>query len=764
MAVLGLLVILAAADWTLPDMPETAEWSRLPRFFSSDPAWDAFINDYYARHLSADERGVYFPTSVAPGLPDQLWVTEWDAWFLSWVDRAALGRRRNQGNALDMPRFVLANVPVDRHGYAYGARLWPEPNDSLGGWRPLYGWPWPKYNWNRTVTQPTGWEFNDPADGQRERWRAEGVALQPGYVDHRLAGTIESAGAWLQSPPFEVDAFHASVVELDLEFNGLAGRDPLALLDGLRLEWTTAAEPEFAPERSVGIAFASLPPRDFADAYRDLVNVGSARYPLYFPMCLHPGWGRGGQRITGLRLRLPDAPGLTVAVNYLRATYDVRLSTSNTTLIRASADFFLWSGDEPFLRWQLPRLRRAMLFCLEHLRGREGLLDLAWFVGHDGLGGPDVGHGQIGSYWDLLPAGRFDLESSGNFVAALRAMAALEEAAAARGIAAPEVTVVGPDDRTVYVYREAPASLRALADRAQAACEAVFWQPEAGRFARNIDATGHAHDYGFVHANLQALALGVGTAAQRDAILSWLDGRVVPGDTSTGADIYHWRFAPRTSTRANESWYFWPWVEGRREKLPIHAFGNQMQDGGAIPLTSLLELVARCATGEQAQVDRAFERTRQIAAWYADVQAAGGAGTEFYRAYYAGHTERGLQQGGGPPGGLGLDREFLSDSALGTTFPLHAFLGARVDEDRVLKLRPALPSALDRLGVANVAFGGCLITIAADRTGVDVEVTAGEPAGLEVEVDFGGEKVRVPLRSGRIERPRPTRRAGRRRR
>lgn len=752
MAVLGLLLILAAPSWELADMPAEAEWSRLPRFFSSDAAWDAFVNDYFARHLSADERGVYFPTTVAPGLTDQLWVIEWDAWFLSWLDRAALGRRRNQGNALDMPRFVLANVPVDRHGYAYGARLWAEPNDSLGGWRPLYGWPWPKYNWNRTATAPTGWEFNDPADGQRERWRAEGVALDPGYVEHRLRGTIESPGAWLRSPAFDVDAFHVSVLELDIEFGALRGRDPEALLDGLRLEWTTAARPEFGPDRSVGISFASLPPRDFPAAYGDLVNAESARYPLYFPMCLHPAWGRGGERITGLRLRLPEAPGITVAVNYLRATYDVRLSTSNTTLIRATADFCLWSGDEPFLRWQLPRLRRALLFCLEHLRGREGLLDLDWFVGHDGLGGSEIGHGQIGSYWDLLPAGRFDLESSGNFVAALLAMAALEEAAAARGIAVPEVSVDGPDDRAVIPYRETPASLRSLAERARERIEREFWLAGPGRFARNLDAGGRAHDYGFVHANLQALALGIGTPDQRDAILSWLDGRAIPGDTATGEDVYRWRFAPRTSTRANESWYFWPWVEGRREQLPIHAFGNQMQDGGAIPLTSLFELMARCATGEQGQIDRAFERTRAIAAWFAEVSAAGGTGTEFYRAYYAGHPERGLQQGGGPPGGLGLDREFLSDAALGTTFALHAFLGAQVEADRVLTLRPALPTALERVGVANLAFGGCLLTVAADRRGVDLDVTAGDPAGLAVEVTFpDGRKTRATLATQRLE-------------
>jgi hypothetical protein len=255
--------------------------------------------------------------------------------------------------------------------------------------------------------------------------------------------------------------------------------------------------------------------------------------------------------------------------------------------------------------------------------------------------------------------------------------------------------------------------------------------PETGRFCYNVDCYGRRHDYGYLHFNLYALACGIGTPEQRRAVLSWLDGRAVPGDTATGPDIYHWRFAPRTSTRRNLIHYFWPW------KGDAFAFGYQMQDGGAVPFTTFLETAARVASGDQGQVDRAYERSRQVMDWYADVAAAGGDGPSFYRAYYDGHPERGTQQGGGPPGGLGLDREFLSDAGLGTLFPL-AFLGLRAEQDGVLDLAPALPSALTRLGVTNVFYRGSYLTVEAGRRSLRLSGSIPAAAGLRVRVTFRG--------------------------
>jgi hypothetical protein len=43
--------------------------------------------------------------------------------------------------------------------------------------------------------------------------------------------------------------------------------------------------------------------------------------------------------------------------------------------------------------------------------------------------------------------------------------------------------------------------------------------------------------------------------------------------------------ADRSTTRRNQNYYFWYWVEGMKQNLPAHQCGNQIQDGGAVPFT-----------------------------------------------------------------------------------------------------------------------------------------------------------------------------------
>jgi hypothetical protein len=357
-------------------------------------------------------------------------------------------------------------------------------------------------------------------------------------------------------------------------------------------------------------------------------------------------------------------------------------------------------------------------------------------VGHDGIT-PRLGHGIPASYWDLLPAGHYDLESSLHYYNAMRAMSELERAVKARGIRVPPVSVIGPDNRTKIEYRETPETLQTLAQRAKRTIERRFWNGVTGRFVRNIDVLGNKHDYGCLHFNLFALTWGVGTPYQRNQILSWLDGRRIPGDTSTGADIYKWRFAPRTSTRRNTTFYIWTWAELLRTDPTNYMvqWGDQMQDGGAVPFTSFAELVARTRTFDQKQIDRAFERTLEIKRWFEDVTSAGGKALEFYRAYYGGHPERGYQQGGGPPGGLGLDREFLGDASLGTVFVPFAFLGLSATENNVLDVAPALPSKLGKIGVRNVFYRGNHLTIEAGKNYVSFQGSkTPKSAGLRARI------------------------------
>lgn len=726
---------------TIKNAQQRPDFDRLPSFYTSDPGYDKFINEYFQRHLSVDEQGVYWKKGPVPGRAGLMWVVEWDTWFFCWIDRGAMGIERQDGNPNDTIVNLLLTVPADKYGYVWGANVVPEPKNAIGGHAPTFSWPWPKYNWNSTVTRPTGWEFNDLSDGSRDEWTATDFAFEPGYVDFSLAGKITGPKPEIVTPEFDVDVMHVPIIELDITYKAPEGKRVDQLVEGLRIYWTTADSPQFTEDKMVWLDFCALPTAEYPECYTHLVSASEARYPIYFPMYLHPKWGRSDNRITSLKI-VPageSAEGVSISFNYIRASYDVRMSTTNSALITSAFRMFMWSSDEQFLREMMPKLRRAMLFMNEHLKGREdALLNFDWMVGKDGLGGDKPGHGLIGSYWDLLPAGRYDIESSMSYYAALLAMAEMERASRAREIYIPEVSVVGPDNKSRISYSETAQSLTALAARVKKQIETRFWNEETGRFCRNIDIRGDKHDYGFLHFNLLALALGIGTDKQRDSILSWLDGRVVPGDTSTGADIYKWRFAPRTTTKRNESYYFWPWVAGMRSNpLPIHEFGNQIQDGGAVPFTSFFEMIARTQTGKQEQIDRAFARTKEIKIWFEEVKAAGGEGADFYRAYYQDHPERGLQQGDGPPGGLGLDREFLSDSCLGTAYLPFAFLSVKAEEDCVLSIAPAIPSELEKIGVKNIFYHGNHLNIEAGKDYVSLKGSKIADSGkLKVRVTF----------------------------
>ncbi len=703
------------------------DFSRLPRFYTSDPDYDAFVNEWFMRHLSVDERGVYYGSGVCLGMVDHMWVIDWDAWMLPWIDRGAMGKARQGGNDCDVVLTTIRDTVVDKYGYAFGGALWTEPNDSLGGFRAVFGWPWPKYNRNTLVKRPTGWEFNDPNDGAKDEWVARDIELSPGYVDHRLEGKIVGLKPELISPKFDVDVFHVPILEIDIAFRAESRKRVEGLVDGLKLYWTTDELGRFSEDRMVTIDFCDLPPKDYPGDYARSASDKEARFPLYFPMYLHPEWGRDGKRITRLKVVPcgPGAGGVTVSLNYVRASYDVRLMTSNATLINSTYKFYIWSGDAQFLATMMPKLRRAILFLNDHTKGRkEALVCSDWMVGKDGLGGDKIGHGQIAGYWDLLPAGRFDVNSSSYYYCALRAMAELERVVKKLGIVVPEVTVLGPDNHTMIAYRETPGGLERLADRVKAKIEKMFWDPAKQRFVRNIDVNGKKHDYGFLHHNLEMLLFGIGTDAQRKAIISWLNGsRTIESDTSIGADIYRWRFGPRFSTVQNEDYYFWPWVHDRKtypEAAKNYVFGQQYQNGGAAPFTGLFDLMARCSTGDQYEIDRAFERTKEVKRWFEDVKAAGGEGREFYRKYYDGHPERGLQQSPNP-GGLGLDHEFLSDASLGTEFVFYAFLGIDSTQDGLIEIRPAVPSQLDKVGVTNVHYRGNYLNIEAGRNYVSLE-------------------------------------------
>jgi len=315
-----------------------------------------------------------------------------------------------------------------------------------------------------------------------------------------------------------------------------------------------------------------------------------------------------------------------------------------------------------------------------------------------------------------MPFGHKDCLATLYLFEALGRAAKLEEAIAKHpqwNIPAPELS---------------PERLRSLAWLIQTKAGEFFWNKETGRFVACIDANGEAHDYGYTFLNLEAIYYGFATDAQAQSIIDWVDGRrVVEGDTSQGEDIYHWRFAPRATTRRNIEWYAWVWHAPY--SIP---WGGQVQDGGAVLGFSYHDLMARLKV---LGPDNANARFQEILTWFEEVQAEGG-----YRAYYS-KPGRGTLQGGGTAGGLGLDREFMESVMVPQTM-LYGFLGLKPDVDG-FSLRPKLPSDWPSLTVTKINVHDHVVDIKVERQTVTVTTRVRGQIPLNIRLPDGFTLVRA---------------------
>jgi hypothetical protein len=360
------------------------------------------------------------------------------------------------------------------------------------------------------------------------------------------------------------------------------------------------------------------------------------------------------------------------------------------------------------------------------------------WVGHDGRAGFTAGadgkkqilpgRGVGNNYWDLLPFGGQDALLTMAMHHALLRAAGLEEAIARH----PEWDIPAVPERA--------GSLRALAARLQDEGTRKFWNAKDGRFYGWIDRDGTARDYGFTFLNLEAIYYGMATADQAREIVDWVSGRrEIRGDTSRGEDIYHWRFGPRATTRRNIDCYGWVWHNP--ESIP---WGFQVQDGGAVLGFSFYDLMARLRVNGP---DDAWERLKQIAAWFAEVQKEGG-----YRKYYT-DPARGTLQGGGPPGGLGMDHEFM-ESVLLPQVMLYGFLGF-TPQPEGFRIEPRLPEDWPSLTITRIAVQDHVLDITASPAALEIKCRRGTGKPLAVGLTAGRWQVSVAGAEGEAFRSQP---------
>lgn len=638
-------------------------------------------------------------------------TTLWDPWLPGSLLWLATTNAPSSETVRSTYRQRLLNRRIDPEGYVSS-----QQHEGLAHGE---GWPFPLWTqaggvgWHFTLAEvPYGSGFGVHLTTNVTAWTVTGATPVRLAPDQGWTLRADAPSVTLTSPPFRVDARVAPFLRVLWK-----GRDLGPGASGW-LEWLLDGESEFPSDRRWHL---SLP--DGEVAMND-VNL---------PVSRHPQWSG---TLVRLRLRLEGvAPLSELTLRRLFTAIDSRHSINNAVYLQACDDYVRWTGDLEFLRRNLQRMRLALAWAIHEFRIAEENAVLTPWVGHDGRSGHDLdatgrrtlrpGVGVGGNYWDLLPFGGHDALATVYYFDALRRMAALERQIERH----PEWNLpLGP-------LRFEPAELLELAESLRQAGNERFWSEATGRFVGWIDTEGRAYDYGFTFLNNEAIHFAFASEPHARRIREWIDGvRIVSGDTSTGADIYHWRFGPRATTRRNVETYFWGWSDPGSI-----AWGGQVQDGGAVLGFSFHDLMARLEVNGP---DDAARRLDEIAAWFGEVQNAGG-----YRRYYA-DPSRGTLQGGGTAGGLGLDHEFF-ESLLVPQVILHGFLGFQPRLDGCW-IAPRLPSSWPSLTVRGIRLHDVTLDVTADSQRLRLTVH-GQPARPLRLVTPGTASSRVDIQDGVIE-------------
>lgn len=586
------------------------------------------------------------------------------------------------------------------------------------------GWPFPLWTqgagkgWHfSTAAVPYGKELGIIKTSDLTGWDLQGAKVAGFDELEGLRLTLTEANASLTTSTFHVEKKVAPYVRLEWRSQDL----PRTARP--YLEWTTETQTEFAPDRRL---------------YFDPVQPTDGLVFTILPLFQVPGWDGP---LTRFRIAFDNPAGTKVSIAALFTAVDTRLPITNPDFILGSTDFLNWTGDTNFLRAQINRLRLATAYMLTEFGvEKNGVAYVPW-PGHEGRSGVvwegekkiiRNGEGLGNNYFDLMPFGAHDAYLNVRIYAALRAMTQLEAAVATH----PQWNL--PDSP----LRRSSGELAAIAERLKQAFQKKFWNSATRRFVGSIDADGKAHDYGFTPVNMEAIVYGLASPEQAQEIYAWMDGRrTVEGDTSQGKDIYHWRLGPRMTTRRNIDYYTYVW--SAPESIP---FGDQIQDGGGVLGFSYYDIMARLKT---LGPDDAWQRLQGILAWEREVQAYGG-----YRKYYADHD--GTMQGGGPPGGLGIDQEFYETGMLPSVL-VYGFLGLDPAPDR-LAAHPRLPKDWPTLTVTDVAYRDWRFDLTADRAAKTLTalVTVGNVDTLEMMVPTDWRFLKTTKKSTPQNRAEPT--------
>lgn len=614
------------------------------------------------------------------------WLTMGGAWIHSPTNDFSIRFRQSLRSSYELMR-------IDDTGYV-------STHQHRGAGHPD-GWPFP------TWTQSVGWGHHftlmgmpyGPELGFFASPHLDGFELSKveslGFEDYRGAVLRVEPGGTLTTPEFDVDSLVSAFFRIDW----VGGPEWHAAKP--TIHWRERGDDDFKPGNSAGFRFDDFPRGDsLFFSVADLQDLAHREVPL-----------------VQFKIEFGIDEPAEIGLQAIMTTVDSRHNTNNLNFVRGAVRYANWTGEADFLETELPRMREAMAYVKSEFNTLEALLvDTPW-VGKCGRSGLEyidgVKHHYIGvgigdNYWDLLPFGGQDTFATLYYYDAMMVLADLEERVAAD----PRLAHLrDPDAWTPDQWRAHAAEVKAHATEA-------FWNEETGRFTAGIDSRGDRADFGFVFLNKEAAFYDFATEEQKRAIQDWISGhRIVEGDTSTGDDIYHWRFGPRATTLRNIEYYAFIWPGP--DSIP---WGGQVQDGGAVlgfthfDLMNILEVYGP---------DAAWQRYSEIIDWFLEVEAEGG-----YRAFYN-RDDRGTLQGGGTAGGLGIDFEFSESILVASVLP-YGFAGLDPRWD-VLRMGPRLPQAMTAFELPGVVYQGRVLDLSMAHDEAVVRVVEGDGPVRRIE-------------------------------
>ncbi len=689
-------------------------------FGSSDNDLNTFLNDFFDRNTGANNSTALRPGEI--GYANTAWKA-WEAQSLLWYDSTDTNFSTDK---FEYMRQWLYGTPIDSYGYVWSSfNNLEDPATNPSGVFGM-GWPFPNYG----AQKDYDWEFNSSS---KDNWKVTGAAsnsVANGFFKTSVSGATELTFS-NSSYSAIINTAEAPFLEFDLRW-GLNA----ASVDDIIVSWKTSAVS--SNWKSTSVKEYSIMEQTFGKDYAE---------HIYLPLYLNSDWGNN-KSIYGLKITVKAKSGASLTgninLNFVRGNLDTRQIDNAYNLLETAKLYQEYTGDLKTLKGNLNRYRSAVMFMAYNLADNDGLINLSNFVGHDGgIRTDSRNHTIASSYWDLISLSPKSVYAQALYYKCLEDLAYLEDVAEKNGItvAAPSIRSFDGNNKT---YSFTSTTLENMANTVKTAVEQPvntssktgYFDESKGRFIEGFNRNGDVVDYGSVIFNNMVVSFGMATDSQAQAVLSWINGdRIVSGDNSTGADIYAYDFAPRTTTVKNSTQY----VSDYSSAEANSAFGTYCQDGGAILFTSYYDIMSRLA---YSGTEDAYDRLSDIKDWYLKILEAynnnGGSYDmrNFFRGYYA---NKGVTlQGDGTSGALGLDKEFIENTILCSVVS-DGFFGIK-GEGNTLSVSPALPDELSYWRMENLMFHKVKYDLEIGKDYVILESVDGNAYGLSFTANIKTDK------------------------